>query len=199
MLYIVKCIDQFPALDTLGLDLVHCEGLKRRGIDVQKVYPLLKDANWYCLGFRQDIKNGGPPRVGRCLGEITITGLNPGDDISYLTIKIASTLLKAGGRIGLDWRPHKSDFLSEEQPRVRDIEGVKFQWIVMEGVDSWVERHRFSLDRHVLPSHKIAATPRGWEDFRLDGEAGDELLFLEWTRLVRMAEESQDFWEEGGT
>ena len=196
ILYIVKHIDEFPNLDILGLDLVQCESLKRRDIDIQKVYPLLQDCNWFCLGFRQDIRDGGPPRTGRCLSELTITGLNLGDDISYLTIKIASTLLKPGGRIGLNWKLHKSDSLSEEKPRVRDVEGTIFQWIAMEGVDSWVENQRSSIDRHIPDRNKIASTPRGWQDFCLDADAGDEMLYLEWTRLVRMAEESQDFWAE---
>ena len=201
ILYITKHIDNFPHLAILALDLIQIDTRKRRDIDVQKLYPLLKDSNWFCLGFRQDIRDGGPPRIGRCLDELTITGLNPGDDISYLTIKIASTLLKPGARMGLDWTIHKSESLSEEKPRVRDLvdEGVvKFQWIVMEGVDSWVESQRLSLDRQVPDRNVIAGSPRGWQDFCLRGDGGDDMLFLEWVRLVRMAEESQDFWVDGG-
>ena len=155
MLFLIHSMEQLPALKTVGLDFLVRTG--DPAVDPFR-YVILKEARWFCTGFRQYIRDG-PPMVGRCLDEVTITGLTH-DDMGYLALKLASTLVRPEGymglQVGLDTGRHRYMEIKNVM-RVRDARGFRLEWVPLAEVESWIN------NRRALPYPPLRHAWRGFE------------------------------------
>ena len=202
VLFLINSMEQLPALKVVGLDFLVQTG---DPVPDPLKFVVLKEARWYCQGFRQYIRDG-PPMTGRSLDELTITGLTH-DDMGYLAVRLASTLVRPEGfmglQVGLETVRHRVIEVRNVM-RVRDVRGIRLEWVPLAGVEFWIS------NRHTTPYPPIRYAWRGFETktraFRLSQHRMDTYslqdsvdtcpLLREWVRLVRMAEDTQNFLAE---
>ena len=76
--------------------------------------------------------------IGRCLDEVTITGLTH-DDMGYLAVRLASTLVQPGGCMGLQ----VGRIMEVKTPmRARDVRGIRLEWVPLTSVGCWINNRR---------------------------------------------------------
>ena len=202
VLFLINSIEQLPELKTVGLDFLVRTG--DPSLD-PLLNVVLNEARWYCQGFRQYIRDG-PPMIGRCLDEVTITGLTH-DDMGYVAVRLASTLVRPGGfmglQLGLETGRHRW-MEGKNVMRVRDMRGIRLEWVPLAGVEFWISNRRatpYPSNRYAwrgfeTKTRALRLSQSSMDTFAPHDNVDTDSVWREWARLVRMAEDTHNLQAE---